>query len=134
IGRDRTNEIVREVLRREFGERHWYEDFLRAEIGPRHGGEPAHLDEEALRQETLRWYADWFRNAAVGIDDVDMDRLPIAMTARPRGGEGPSLGGLHGRRPTRRRRARRVPPRDADGAAADRTAAAGGRCATRCGH
>jgi len=36
--------------------------------------------EDALRQETLRWYEQWFRNAQVGIDDVDLERVRLAMT------------------------------------------------------
>ena len=37
-------------------------------------------EEARLRQETVRWYASWFHNMAIGIDDVDMERLRIAMT------------------------------------------------------
>ena len=78
VGRERTNEIVREVLRREFGERDWYDRFLDAEFGEHHGD---HSDEAALRQETHRWYEEWFRNAEIGIDDIDVDRLRVAVTA-----------------------------------------------------
>ena len=78
IGRERTNELVREVLRREFGERDWYDRFLDAEFGRHHGD---HSDEAALRQETHRWYEEWFRNAQIGIDDIDVNRLRIAATA-----------------------------------------------------
>ncbi|HEU5287477.1 MAG TPA: HAD family hydrolase [Candidatus Limnocylindria bacterium] len=83
--RDQLRELLREALRREFGERHWYEDFLRAEVAPAVPavsavGELDPGEEEALRQETLRWYEDWFRNAAIGVDDIEMDRLRVAMT------------------------------------------------------
>ena len=77
IGRERTNELVREVLRREFGEREWFERFLDADFG--HHAD--HADEATLRQETHRWYAEWFRNAQIGMDDIDVDRLRIAATA-----------------------------------------------------
>lgn len=83
--REQLHELLREALRREFGERHWYEAFLQAEIGPAPRDvdalERAEEAEEALlRQETLRWYEEWFRNAQVGIDDIEMDRLRVAMT------------------------------------------------------
>lgn len=83
--REQLHELLREALRREFGERHWYEDFLRAEVAPAVPavspvGELDPREEEALRQETLRWYEAWFRNAAIGVDDIEMDRLRVAMT------------------------------------------------------
>jgi len=80
LGREQTNDLMREVLRREFGERHWYDRLLNADIGPRHPGDHSELPEEALRQETLRWYEEWFRNAQIGIDDIAMDRLRVALT------------------------------------------------------
>ncbi len=80
--RERLNELLREALRREFGERHWHQDFVSAEIGPR--GTPstdeAKLNGHELRQETLHWYEQWFRNSQIGLDDVDLDRLRVAMT------------------------------------------------------
>lgn len=84
IGRERTNELLREALRQEFGERDWYERFLDATVAPGRDDalETAEEAEEAfLRQETLRWYEDWFRNAQIGVDDIQMDRLRVAMTA-----------------------------------------------------
>jgi len=89
--KEQLNELAREALRREFGERHWYERFMDARPGPSAPTDwqmmPAHVvraehepEEEALRQETLRWYEDWFRNAQIGIDDVDLERLRVAMT------------------------------------------------------
>jgi len=89
--REKLHELLREALCREFGQRHWYEEFLRAEFGPARSrwARPAaeaeieeigRDDEEELRQETIRWYEEWFRNAAVGIDDMEMERLRVAMT------------------------------------------------------
>jgi FMN phosphatase YigB (HAD superfamily) len=65
-----------DALRREFGEREWYERFVEAEIAPG----PRTEAEEELRQETNRWYAEWFRNSQIGIDDIDVDRFRIAVT------------------------------------------------------
>lgn len=82
--REQLNELLREALRREFGERAWMDEFVRAEIGPRRDDalDAAEDAEEAfLRQETLRWYEEWFRNAQIGIDDIELDRLRVAMTA-----------------------------------------------------
>lgn len=89
--KEQLNELAREALRRAFGERHWYERFMDARLGPSAPTDwqmmPGHLmgaehesEEESLRQETLRWYEDWFRNAQIGIDDVDLERLRVAMT------------------------------------------------------
>jgi FMN phosphatase YigB (HAD superfamily) len=69
--REKLDELARLALRREFGERDWYERFIGATIAP---GAPT------LRQETMRWYEQWFRNAQVGIDDIDLERLRLAMT------------------------------------------------------
>jgi FMN phosphatase YigB (HAD superfamily) len=68
--------LMRDSLLRAFGEREWYDTFLEAEIAPGHG----HDAEDELRQETNRWYADWFRNSRIGIDDLDLDRLRVAST------------------------------------------------------
>jgi FMN phosphatase YigB (HAD superfamily) len=84
---DQLNELLREALRREFGERVWHDQFISGTIGPSTPtvGTPSSAealagDEEWLKQETLRWYEDWFHNAQIGIDDVDLDRLRVAMT------------------------------------------------------
>jgi FMN phosphatase YigB (HAD superfamily) len=85
IGRERTNDLLREALRREFGERQWYERWLDAKVEPTRSG-PSDLtaiaagDEEVFRQETHRWYEAWFRNSQIGIDDIEMDRLRSVMT------------------------------------------------------
>jgi FMN phosphatase YigB (HAD superfamily) len=68
--------LMREALLREFGERDWYDKFVEAEIPPRHDDDTA----DALRQETNRWYAQWFENSQIGIDDIDVDRLRITVT------------------------------------------------------
>jgi FMN phosphatase YigB (HAD superfamily) len=85
--KEQLNELLREALRREFGERVWHDEFISGTIGPTapsvsQSGSAEHLtsDEQRLKQETLRWYAEWFRNAQIGIDDVDLERLRVAMT------------------------------------------------------
>ncbi len=89
--KEQLHELAREALRREFGERHWHERFIGASIGPSAPTDwqmiPAQVTnaeeerrDEALRQETLRWYKEWFHNAALGTDDIDLERLRVAMT------------------------------------------------------
>lgn len=68
--------LLLDSLRREFGERDWYETFIDADIVPAH----AHDAADTLRQETNRWYEEWFQNSRVGIDDLDIDRVRSAMT------------------------------------------------------
>ncbi len=68
--------LTLDALRREFGERAWYRKFVEAEIAPNH----RHESEEDLRQETNRWYADWFRNSQIGIDDIEIDHFRVATT------------------------------------------------------
>jgi FMN phosphatase YigB (HAD superfamily) len=68
--------LTREALRREFGERAWYDKFVEADIAPGH----RHDSEEDLRQETNRWYEDWFRNSQIGIDDIEIDHFRVATT------------------------------------------------------
>ena len=79
-----VNELYREALRREFGERDWYERWITGDVRPegngRRGVEDDAVSDEALRQETVRWYEEWFRNAQIGIDDIEMDRLRSVMT------------------------------------------------------
>ncbi len=59
------------ALRREFGERPWYERLLRAEIEPDGDSDP-------LEQRTNRWYERWF--AVAGIEcDIETDRLRAAF-------------------------------------------------------
>ena len=81
---ERINEIAHEVLCREFGERPWFRDFLEAKFGPaahtlaQHG--TAAESDELLRQQTLEWYASWFANSKIGVDDIDLDRLRTSVT------------------------------------------------------
>jgi len=81
--REQLHQLLREALRREFGERPWHEEFVRAEIGP-HQDDAVDAAEDAeelfLRQETLRWYEAWFRNAQIGVDDIELERLRVTMT------------------------------------------------------
>jgi FMN phosphatase YigB (HAD superfamily) len=71
--REEVAVLIREALRREFGERDWYDRFAESEIVPR-------VIEEEFRQETNRWYEEWFRNSQIGVDDIDIDRLRSAVT------------------------------------------------------
>jgi FMN phosphatase YigB (HAD superfamily) len=75
---DRLRPIVRSHLVAAFGERPWYDELIAADLEPG----------AAERQETIRWYADWF--AAQGIAcDIDLDRLrrtiavPIDLVSTP---------------------------------------------------
>ncbi|HKW77996.1 MAG TPA: HAD family hydrolase [Candidatus Limnocylindria bacterium] len=82
---ERLHELLREALRREFGDRGWYERWIAGEIRPDgvgRGGQSIEpiVDEQALRQETLRWYEEWFRNAQIGLDDIATDRLRSVMS------------------------------------------------------
>jgi FMN phosphatase YigB (HAD superfamily) len=79
--RDKVRGLMRDALVREYGERDWYERFFDADIEPQDSAEFHRADRHAaMRQETLRWYEDWFRNAAVGIDDIDLDRVRSLMS------------------------------------------------------
>jgi FMN phosphatase YigB (HAD superfamily) len=75
---DQLRPIVRSHLVAAFGDRPWYDELIAADLEPR----------TAERQETIRWYADWF--AAQGIAcDIDLDRLrstiavPIDLVSTP---------------------------------------------------
>ena len=68
--------LTRDALRRAFGERPWYDAFVEARIEPDH----RHESEDDLRQETNRWYAEWFRNSQIGIDDIEIDHFRVAAT------------------------------------------------------
>ncbi len=69
------------ALRREFGERTWYQRFLEAEIEPRGAADP-------LEQQTNRWYERWFADAGIECD-IETDRLraavavPIDLVSQP---------------------------------------------------
>src|SRR5207249_1807938 len=73
---DKVRGLMRDALVREYGARDWYERFFDADIEPQDSEVFRRTDrDDQLRQQTLRWYEDWFKNAAVGIDDVDLDRV-----------------------------------------------------------
>lgn len=68
LTRDRLNPLIRSHLVAAFGERPWYDALLGANLEP----------SDVERQETIRWYADWF--AAQGIAcDIELDRLRSAV-------------------------------------------------------
>jgi HAD superfamily hydrolase (TIGR01509 family) len=74
--RDKVRGLMRDALVGEYGARDWYERFFDADIEPQDSEVFRRTDrDDQLRQQTLRWYEDWFKNAAVGIDDVDLDRV-----------------------------------------------------------
>ena len=70
-------EVVRAMSRQRlvsaFGERHWFDLLLGAQLDPVVGEDPA-------RQETLRWIEEWLRDQKVPQDDVDFDRLRVALS------------------------------------------------------
>jgi FMN phosphatase YigB (HAD superfamily) len=82
-GRDVTNKIARAQICAAIGERPWLDGLLEAEIEPvlprsfvqviRGGGEIE------ARQETLRWYGDWFSGRGIPLDGVDLDQLRTLM-------------------------------------------------------
>jgi len=83
---EKLHELTRLALRRAFGEREWYDRWVDAKLGPAAygsgatpGAMPLPPDEE-LEQQTLRWYEEWFHNAAIGTDDIHLERLRTAMT------------------------------------------------------
>ncbi|MEP7003029.1 MAG: HAD family hydrolase [Chloroflexota bacterium] len=79
-----TGEDLTRVLRKDlvaaFGEREWYDALIAADIRP--------ADGEPHRQETNRWYEQWFAAQGV-VRDVDIDRLratfagPIDLVSTP---------------------------------------------------
>jgi FMN phosphatase YigB (HAD superfamily) len=76
--------LLREALCREFGERPWYARWLAGKIAPPRSadGDLAAIaagDEELFRQETMRWYKEWFQSAGIDVADVDLDRLRSTM-------------------------------------------------------
>ena len=62
----------RERLVAALGERDWYDRFL----GARHGGD----DEDPAPQQTLRWIEEWLAGERVPSDDIDFDRIRVALT------------------------------------------------------
>jgi FMN phosphatase YigB (HAD superfamily) len=83
--RERLNELLRAALKPDFGQCAWIEDFIAGKIGPAQftadqTAQAPSPDDDALCQETLRWYREWFANAKIGSQDIDMDRLRVAMS------------------------------------------------------
>lgn len=74
---------TRERLCAVFGERPWYDDWIRSELEPPEvrarpfGGWP--FEEQWARQPTLEWYADWFRRHGVDLDGIELDTLRTTM-------------------------------------------------------
>lgn len=91
--RETSRSIVRKALCEAFGELPWYEDFLAAQLEPAPPAVPAgerwSFDAESARQETLRWYADWFTSRGIELDGIDLERLrqchtvPLAEISAP---------------------------------------------------
>lgn len=81
--RETSRSIVRKALCEAFGELPWYEDFLAAQLEPAPPAVPAgerwSFDAESARQETLRWYADWFGSRGIELDGIDLERLRSLM-------------------------------------------------------
>jgi len=74
------------------GEHDWLDEFLKADIEPgwqtslaqdlAHRGLGAgwfRYEPDRARQETERWYREWFRSRGIEIDGIDLDRLRSAM-------------------------------------------------------
>jgi len=80
---------IRDRLCAAFGEREWYDDWIRAEIEPEdvreHLSQPVtptgqwRYEPHRARQETLAWYQRWFREQGIGLDGIDVDRLRSTM-------------------------------------------------------
>jgi FMN phosphatase YigB (HAD superfamily) len=68
LTRDRLDPLIRSHLVAAFGERPWYDAFVASDL------EPA----SAERQETIRWYEDWFAGQGVACD-IELDRLRAAV-------------------------------------------------------
>lgn len=72
-GPEVMRQLARERLVAAFGERAWYDGLLSARFGPAD-------DDDPVRQETLRWIAEWLRGASVPTDDLDFDRVRAVLT------------------------------------------------------
>jgi FMN phosphatase YigB (HAD superfamily) len=70
--REDLGKLLVAALTREFGERPWYADWVRADIEPYDRAEP-------LRQQTNLWYERWFAAQAVVLDGITIDQLRAAM-------------------------------------------------------
>ncbi|MGH2498702.1 MAG: HAD family hydrolase [Candidatus Limnocylindria bacterium] len=72
VPREQMRVAVREAVTAAFGEREWFDRLYDADLEPRDPTGP-------LRQETNRWYADWFAANGVPLDGVEVDRLRAAF-------------------------------------------------------
>jgi FMN phosphatase YigB (HAD superfamily) len=78
LPRDRLDPLIRSHLVAAFGERPWYDALIASDLEPR----------GAERQETIRWYEEWFAGQGFACD-VDLDRLrstiavPLDLVSRP---------------------------------------------------
>ncbi|HVR88933.1 MAG TPA: HAD family hydrolase [Candidatus Limnocylindria bacterium] len=63
--------LVRQALVEAFGDRHWFDALIAAEIVPRDQADPH-------RQETNRWYDRWFDAQGIACD-IEIDRLRSAF-------------------------------------------------------
>jgi FMN phosphatase YigB (HAD superfamily) len=72
------------------GEQPWLDEFLKAELEPgwttslaqglaRHGAGWWRFEPERARQETDRWYREWFEARGIELDGIDLDRLRSVM-------------------------------------------------------
>jgi FMN phosphatase YigB (HAD superfamily) len=75
---EKLRELVRVELIGTFGERSWFDELLTAELEP----------SDSERQETNRWYLDWFASRGM-VCDVDIDALrscfavPVDLVSTP---------------------------------------------------
>jgi putative hydrolase of the HAD superfamily len=82
-GRDVSNRIARAQLCAALGEPVWLDDLLDAEIEPRYYSSLLQTilagAEIKARQETERWYRDWFVARGIDLDGLDLERLRTLM-------------------------------------------------------
>jgi FMN phosphatase YigB (HAD superfamily) len=82
--------LTRARICAELGEASWLDDFLDVDLGPRRPKMPvAALAEwsragrrfapDDLRQETLRWFSEWFAERGIEMGPADIDRLRSLM-------------------------------------------------------
>ncbi len=64
--------LARAAVLGRFGDRPWFDAFWDADIEPPESAEP-------LRQETNRWYREWFLAKGIELDGIDLDSLRSAM-------------------------------------------------------